>query len=332
MHRKTNNGNTKYAFHVGELKDETIISCKVSGIISAIKGVNLPIRLDNNHPIANPENALKIISAYNKNKDWKSAEGQLIAGCILSLLSSKGKTTNYPMSSATEANMMLQSAGNQNLIELATIIIDRWNSDQTWIRIPKLSFDLAAYQYPSISMGDVISKYTRLIRKALSLEELPANETAEVYKAFKENSLKNAKDKSNKSIEWNEKLANHHVNEMKEKRSTDIDRQINSAKVFFKNLKEHMPKELAMQCAQTLNNMNLISAKRKMELAMSIRTIFLNTDKSNMANNLAYILENAQADLSEEDMLGFSESVSPIEKSEKPKTLREIMAEKGIKS
>jgi 6-pyruvoyl-tetrahydropterin synthase len=332
MHRKTNNGNTKYSFHVGELNNETIITCKISGIISTIKNINLPIRLEQNHPVAIPENALKIISAYNKNKDWKNAESQLIAGCILSLLSSKGKTTNYPMSSATEANMMLQSAGNQNLIELATIIIDRWNSDQTWIRIPKLSFDLAAYQYPSISMGDVISKYSRLIRKALSLEELPPQESQEIYKSFKENSLKNARDKNNKSIEWNEKLANHYINEMKEKRSTDIDKQINSAKVFFKNLKEHMPKELTIQCAQTLNNMNLISAKKKAELAMSIRTIFIGTDKSSMANNLAYILENAQVDLSEEDMLGFSESVSPIEKTEKPKTLREIMAEKGIRS
>ena len=51
-----------------------------------------------------------------------------------------------------------------------------------------------------------------------------------------------------------------------------------------------------------------------------------------MANNLAYILENIQTDTTEEDMLGFSETISPIEKSTKPKTLREIMAEKGIKS
>ena len=67
---------------------------------------------------------------------------------------------------------MIQSAGHMLLVDLAEIILQRWSSDTTWIRIPKLSFDLAAYQYPAMSMTDVISKYTRLIRKALSLDEL----------------------------------------------------------------------------------------------------------------------------------------------------------------
>lgn len=315
---------------MGALDTEILVSCKISGMVSTIKTNKLPIHLDFEHPISKPENAIKVLGAFNKAKDWKAAEGQLLAGCILTLLSSKGKTTNFPMSSATEANMMLQSAGKMLLTDLAIVILDRWNSDTTWIRIPKLSFDLAAYQYPVMSMSDVISKYTRLIRKALSLDELPENETAEVYKAFKENSLKAQKDK-NKGVQWSEGLANKYLQDMKEQRSFDIGKQIATAKVFFKNLKDHMPKEVVIKCNMILGNMSLISKENKNDLAMTIRTIFMGTDKSNMANNLAYILENTQTDIQEEDMLGFSETINPIVKSTKPKTLREIMAEKGIK-
>ena len=330
MYRKTNNGNTKYAFHAAPLDSEIVVSCKISGMISTIKTTKLPIALSWEHPISIPENALKVLGAFSKAKDWKGAEKQLLAGCILTLLSSKGKTTNFPMSSATEANMMLQSAGHMLLVDLAEIILQRWSSDTTWIRIPKLSFDLAAYQYPAMSMTDVVSKYTRLIRKALSLDELPANETAEVYKAFKENTLKAHKDKS-KGVQWAEGLANKYLQDMKEQRSFDIGKQISSAKVFFKNLKDHMPKEIVAKCNMILANIDLISKENKIELAMIIRTIFMGTEQSNMANNLAYILENIQTNTTEEDMLGFSETISPIEKSTKPKTLREIMAEKGIK-
>ena len=321
---KTNNGNTKYAFHAKELSNEIIIACKTSGMISTINTTSLPIYLEFQHPIASADNANKVISAFIKSKDWSKAEPQLIAGCILSLLSVKGKTTNYPMSSATEANMLLQSAGKDLLRELAEIIILRWDSEATWIRVPKLSFDLTAYTKPAKSMSDVISGYARIIRKALSLDELPPEETAEVYKAFKENSLKANKDKS-KSTEWLESMMNAKIANIK---AETFDRQMVLAKVYLKNIADSMPKDVVSNCNKILANISFMPAKQRDNMAATIRLLFIGNSKQEMANNLAFIIENAHIDILEEDIIGAMDSELPKERSEKIKTIAEIMAEK----
>ena len=318
----------KYNFTAKPLDSEILLNCKISGMISTMHCANMAgMLLECNHPIADSSNALKVIGEIAKQKSHNKVESQLLAGCILSLLSSKGKTTNFPNSSATEANMLLQSAGNENLWNLAEIIMLRWNNDATWIRVPKFSFDLTAYSFPHQNMTAIVSRYAKFIRKALSLDELPAAETAEIYKAFKENSIKNNKNKMDTVTL--EQAINRTITQLQD---DSLEKQKNTAKGIIKFLKDgdKLPRNITLQCEKILANLWMISNSKRVELAMQIRLLAQGTSHSGKAESLAWIIENAKDHNADTDLLGAMETVLPTKST--PKTLAEIFAEKGIKS
>lgn len=321
MKQRTSNGNTGYAFHAKNLDCDLLIACPVTGMVSKMQSVWLPIALSQKHPLSEYKNALSVIAALEKSKQWPKAESQLIAGCVLSLLTVKGKVGDFPNSSASEANMMLQSAGALQLQELATIIHTRWDSEATWLRVPKLSFDLTAYSTPQASMTSVVSGYIRKIRKAFSLDELPEADRAEVYKAYKENMLKLRKAKGG-----SEGIIVHSLTAIK---TQTIDRQTVSAKLLLRDLQPHMPTVLGKVVGNIVANLGLWGQAKRQEIASKVRQQFISSAWQEKATSLAFILENAQ--VLEEDMLGLSETVSPTSTETKRteyKSVKQIMAEK----
>jgi len=315
----------KFNFSTGKLDNDVLIHCPITGMISTLRTCGIyGIVLDHKHPAASAENAIKLLTAAKNNKSQDKIEVQLMAGCVLSLLSAKGKTTGYPNSSATEANMLLQSAGTDILWQFADVIMARWDSDATWIRVPKLSFDLVAYSQAQQSMAMVISRHTRIIRKALSLDELPAADTAEVYKAFKENSIKNNKNKNDPVLIEN--AINRSINQIKD---DSLLKQKDTAKRLITFFKDKLPRNITLQAEKIMANLWAISSTKRIELAMTIRLAASNMKETDKANNLAWIIENAIDHNTDDDILGAMDTEIPATKSRK--TLAEIFAEKGIK-
>lgn len=318
--------NTAYSFNAKSLEQDILVFCPITGICSRLETVWLPIHLTQEHPLADWRNAIACLDSLADTNRWNRAPEQMLAGCVLSLLKQKDKVTDFPNSSAAEANMMLQGAGHGLLVKLLQTINSRWQSDATWLRVPKLSFDLTAYQYPEVSMSAAVSRLERIIRKALMQDELPKADTAEVYKAFKENSQKSAnRQAKTRGQQWADGIVVHSLAAVKEQ---TIERQITTAKILAKNLAPKMPNYLMQIVKRTADNLSVFGMEHRQELATKLRILFMGTEQQEQANSLAFIFENAEAAVLDEDIAGFSETVVPTNKTFK--SFAEILAEKKL--
>jgi len=310
---------SKYSFHADKLDQSILLTCPITGIVSQILMPALPIVLKWDHPLSHWHNAKEMISAIKSKGNWKDYEKQVLAGLALSLLREKEKLTGFPNSSATEANMLLQSCGIESLWELLTVIVARWDSEQTWLRVPKLSFTLTVYDQSHMQQfSTVISKYSRLIRKAITPEELDKGELGEIFLAFKENNAKLVKGKVINTREVKPKnLAYTDQNSLSGKRG--------KARELAKELSKQMPTLLAIMVTKSVGNLQMYGNEFRQDTATKIRTCGIGRDNSEQFNKLAFFFETNDQAIAEEDILGFSETVSPL-----PKELRsasDIIAE-----
>lgn len=311
---------TKYSFHADNLDSSILITCPLTGIVSQIQMPALPIVLQFNHPLSHWHNAMQCLREIQKKKNHKEFSTQMIAGIILSLLREKDKLTNFPNSSATEANMLLQSAGIDSLWELCTTIAARWESENTWVRIPKLSFTLTVYDSVTTqSFGTIVSKYSRMIRNAITPENLDKGELGEIFLAFKENNKKLSKDKPN----------GIHIRSIASLKQETISKQNSNAKDLATKLKKDMPSLLAIMTTKAIGQLHLFGQEYRNDLAEKIRLCGIGKSNQDDFKQLAFFIENVESSFVEEDIIGFAEAVSPLPKSEKK--IADVIAERLAK-
>lgn len=297
-----------YTFHAQKLDQDIWVTCPISGMMQRLEGVCLPITFSQQHPIATPENSIICIKSLNNTNRWDKAESQLLAGMALSLLKAKRKIGLMGDSSASEHNMILQSAGFDALKELCQIIESRWNSEQTWLRMPSLSLDLTAYSEPVKSITSVITGYSRLIRKALSLEELPNADRQMIVKSYKDNVEKiTPKDKG--------KIQIHSITAISEQTIKSQDKSIKS---LFREIEFDIEDiVLRARAKKIITDFTFYSNNFKAQLSISLMaaSIKMPQNKQAIIKQICFILQNAEA-ASLEDMIGPMDSEVPTKKKD----------------